>query len=170
MSPALGSTTPELQTPGGAVTNLSRLVGVWSLVSFSIIDETGRALLHPMGQDPQGMLVYTADGHMSAHLFDPNRYSPSADTAPSAETADRVDVEAVTRDNAYVGYGGTFECRGDVVVHHVRVASVPQWIATQQVRRFELHGTVLTLCSPTMRTGGHEQTPCLVWRRLSGPA
>jgi hypothetical protein len=170
MSSALGSTPSKQEVPGGSGSISSDLVGVWSLVSFSIINEAGSTLLLPMGKHPDGTVVYTADGWMSAHLLDPMRHTCSAAAGHTADTAPMSDVESVTKANPYVGYSGTYECRGNLVVHHVRIASVPQWINKPQVRRMELNGDMLTLRPPTTSTRGHERTPFLVWRRLSGPA
>lgn len=171
MSPTLGHARHgQPQPSGGSVTSADGLVGVWSLVSFSILDETGHTLLAPMGPKPSGLLVYTADGHMSAHLLDPGRHGAGPAAGPDAEPVDPSSVEAVAQANSYIGYGGTYECRGNLVLHQVHVASVPQWIATRQKRRLQLAGNALTLWSPTTQTGGHERTPCLVWRRLTGAA
>lgn len=100
------------------------LVGGWSLVSFSIIDMDGHTLLLPMGPQPSGMLVYTADGCMSAHLLDPGRGGGRLDTCSATQTLDPSSVESVAEANAYIGYGGTYECRKDIVTHHVHISGL----------------------------------------------
>jgi hypothetical protein len=50
----------------------SQLIGVWALVSYSD-EQPGREDAHPFGPEPQGFLIYTADGFVSAQLMRPRR-------------------------------------------------------------------------------------------------
>ena len=46
----------------------NRLLGVWSLVTYTD-EQSGRDDTHPFGTDPQGFLIYTPDGFVSAQLM-----------------------------------------------------------------------------------------------------
>jgi hypothetical protein len=51
------------------------------------------------------------------------------------------------------------------VVHHVEIASVPNWVGTDQVRDVKLEGDRLTLSTSNM-LGGERRLVELVWQRL----
>lgn len=135
------------------------LVGTWRLVSYELRDEDG-GVTHPLGRDAVGFLTYTADGFMAGQLGRSNRAPVTVDdweTAPDAEVA------AAARD--YFAYCGTYEVRGDTVVHRVALSLLPNWIGGEQVRLVALSGDTLTLSTPPLPIGGRQQTPSLVWQR-----
>ncbi|MEY9997409.1 hypothetical protein ABIE67_009528 [Streptomyces sp. V4I8] len=143
-----GSTSLEQEAPAKSTTGPGQLVGVWSLVSFTVLDKAGSILDFPMGRHPEGLLIYTADGFISVHLSKSKRLAHTAQTEVAVGPGRPPEVEAVASTSHYLGYTGTYEWRGDLVVHHVLVASVPQWTGTQQVRQVELKRDVLTLRPP----------------------
>jgi hypothetical protein len=117
-------------------------------------------MTHPYGRDPVGFLTYTADGYMAGQLGRADRAHVTVDDweiAPDAEVA------AAARD--YVAYCGTYEVRGDTVVHRVGLSLMPNWIGGEQVRVVALDGDSLTLSAVFTPTGGRQQTACLVWHR-----
>ena len=50
--------------------------------------------------------------------------------------------------------------------HHVEVASVQNWVSTDQVRIIKYNGDRITLTTPPRLLNGREQTFELVWQRL----
>ena len=63
-APAAGAKAPSLR---------DALIGAWRLVSCVETDvKTGEVFL-PMGEHPQGFILYTPDGYMSAQLSAPDR-------------------------------------------------------------------------------------------------
>ncbi len=50
-----------------------RLIGAWKLVSYVEEPVDGSAPFYPMGEEPQGIIMYTPDGYMSAQLMHPGR-------------------------------------------------------------------------------------------------
>ena len=44
------------------------LIGSWSLVAYTETDAETGEVSHPMGETPQGLILYTTDGYMSAQL------------------------------------------------------------------------------------------------------
>ena len=54
------------------------LVGAWQLVSWTIEYPASGRVTQPFGPEPEGLLVYSADGHMSAAIQRPGRRAPVA--------------------------------------------------------------------------------------------
>jgi Lipocalin-like domain len=50
-----------------------QLVGAWKLVSYVEKPVDGSDPFYPMGEEPQGIIMYTPDGYMSAQLMRPGR-------------------------------------------------------------------------------------------------
>ncbi|WP_228489079.1 lipocalin-like domain-containing protein [Raineyella fluvialis] len=50
-----------------------QLIGAWKLVSHVERPVDGGADRYPMGEHPQGIILYTPDGYMSAQLMTPGR-------------------------------------------------------------------------------------------------
>ncbi len=48
-----------------------RLIGAWTLVSYQEIPVDGSDPFEPLGHEPQGIILYTPDGYMSAQLSRP---------------------------------------------------------------------------------------------------
>jgi hypothetical protein len=98
-------------------------IGTWHLVSYLAIDSSGRTYPYWDGH-PLGQLVYTADGHMSAQVYDARRSLLGVD--PESASAESVRP-------LYVGsaaYFGTYSV--DTVTHRVthivQGAWLPDWV------------------------------------------
>ena len=135
------------------------LVGTWCLVSCEVRDDAGR-VSHPWGPDAVGYLLYTADGHVAVNLMSAGRPRFAGDDIKGGTAAEKV-LAAET----YAAYCGTYELRGDVVVHRIEVSFFPNWIGEQE-RLVELAGDRLTLGTRPLPVGGREQTFRLVWERV----
>ncbi|MFF8918683.1 lipocalin-like domain-containing protein [Streptomyces sp. NPDC015032] len=141
------------------------LVGAWLLSTVAIVDGSGHTLEHPLGPHPTGLLAYTADGHVSVSML-----NPELESEPAPGTAGPVDTATLFRTSPYLGYAGTYEVAGDRVVHHLKVASLRPWVGATQERRWEIAGDRLTLHPPTEGTGQNARTPRLVWHRPAADA
>jgi Lipocalin-like domain len=64
-------------------------------------------------------------------------------------------------------YAGTYTLTPDGVIHHVEVASFPDWVGRDQVRYTMLDGDTLTIRTPPMPgfPDLRRQVFTLVWRR-----
>jgi hypothetical protein len=102
-------------------------VGGWQLVSCLETRPDGQ-VTEPIGPRPVGQIMYSADGHMTAHLL------------PGGEPRD-------PSWRSYIGYFGRFTVDPDqgVVTHHVVGASEPDMIGTEQPRDFQFEGDRLIL-------------------------
>lgn len=118
------------------------LIGVWRLVSFEELDDTGTTSRGPLGADPRGRLIYTRDGHVSVNMM------RGTDPGPVP----------------YMGYAGTWRLDGSQIVHRIEVTPRPDWVDTEQTREATLQDDHLTLHART-RIGGTEHRRVLVWRR-----
>ncbi len=123
----------------------SAIHGGWRLKSFVARDDAGNTR-HPLGRHPRGLILYTADGWMSAQL--------APDPAEDAEIG------------AYIAYGGTFhlDAAAGTVRHDVVMATMPDLLDRPQLRHYVIDGDILTLsASMDGETGRTHST--LVWRR-----
>jgi hypothetical protein len=123
------------------------LVGVWRLESFHDLDPEGRREEGPLGSAPSGLLIYSADGHVSVTMMRTGSPQPP-----------RPD---------YMSYAGTWRREGDRVVHTIDIAPDPSWLGTDQVRELELRGDRLALVGSALV--GPARRRVLDWRRV-GPA
>lgn len=122
--------------------------GGWSLVSFDAVDDAG-ARRQPLGARPRGLILYTADGWMSAQL------------APDP-------TERAAEIGGYIAYGGRFHLDDErgVVRHEVTMSTMPELLAQPQLRRYRIDGDQLTLStSTTDGTGTTHST--LIWQRAA---
>lgn len=137
------------------------LTGTYRLVSFEnrLADGT---VQHPFGEHPAGRLTYDGAGRMSVMIMRADR--PSFGSGDMRHgTADEVET-AFTGFLAYAG-GYTVDEQGPAVIHHVAIASFPNWVGGDQVRHVRLDGDVLELTSPPMAFGGSGTVAALVFHR-----
>ncbi len=121
----------------------SQILGAWQLTSFEARDLATGVVRCPLGEKPSGLILYTADGYMSAQL---------ATTPCGAD---------------YIAYGGRFHLdeQTSVVHHDVTMSMMPELLAAPQYRDARVDGDLLTL-SATMTDGdGVTLDSTLVWRR-----
>lgn len=140
------------------------LVGAWRLVSWTIeYPATGR-VTRPFGAAPEGLLVYSADGHMSAAMQRPGRARLSR-ADPHAVS----DAEKATAFAGYLHYAGTWSVAGGNVIHLVELALNPSLIGTRQVRQVTLDGDALELgAEEPLETPGQSRRHRIAWRRARG--
>jgi hypothetical protein len=70
--------------------------------------------------------------------------------------------------DSYFTYGGRYAVEGDIVTHHILFCLFPNWVGTDQVRRFALgpEGDILTLSNVNpLEFQGEEVYYRLIWRR-----
>lgn len=136
------------------------IVGTWRLVSFHGRKADG-SFRPAFGENAQGLLVYTADGHMIAILSESNR-----PTFRSGDFRGGTPEEALAAANSYISYCGRYELDGDTVTHHVEMSLFPNWIGQDQVRNLRFVDGNLILRTPSFLLSGGEWTFELVWERV----
>ncbi|HZP62552.1 MAG TPA: lipocalin-like domain-containing protein [Terriglobales bacterium] len=133
---------------GNAQCNFS-VVGTWKLVSVASTTDKGETNKAALGQHPSGLLTYTADGRMMAIISDDGRKPlsiPDRIAAPSEERAQAY--------STFMAYAGRYTFTCDKVVHHVEVASLQNWVNTDQIRFVALENNRLHVRNaPQLRNG-----------------
>jgi len=134
-----------------------QLIGTWRLIS----QETEYADGHreySRGNQPDGILMYDANGNMSVHLVRTEE--------PRVKHTDLAAFD--TAMEQYHGYFGTYEVdEGEQIVYHNIIGSAfPPYRGTQQIRHFELDGNRLTLFAHAT-TAGDDTKRLIVWERLT---
>lgn len=135
------------------------LVGTWLLVSWETIYSDGRTIC-PMGKDAKGLLMYSADGYMSAALFRADR-----PRFTSGEMLTASDSEKCAAWNSYFSYAGAYEVSGDELIHHVAVSMYPNWVNEEQRRKVLIEGGRLVLETLPQRTRRGLQHSRVIWRK-----
>jgi Lipocalin-like domain len=138
------------------------VVGTWKLVSVTATTDKGVVDKATLGQNPSGLLTYTADGRMMAIISDDGRKPLSV--------ADRISAPAEERAQAYstfMAYAGRYTYTCDKVVHHVEVASLQNWVNTEQIRFVTLRGNHLVVRNTPQLRGAVMVTLESVWERLT---
>lgn len=142
------------------------VVGTWKLVSAKQFNADGTSTLE-FGDHPSGFLTYTADGHMHAIL--------TSGARPPLSVNDRIGAPEAERAQAFAtafAYAGTYTITAGKVTHHVLVATVPNWVGQDFVRRFELRGDRLIIVTEgaMVNHGVKVDHVELVWQREPDPS
>ncbi|MGV9349960.1 lipocalin-like domain-containing protein [Streptomyces spiralis] len=139
------------------------LVGTWRLVSYEAKSVDDGALVRPFGERPLGLILYSADGYMSAQITRPDRPSFREERLEDGRPEELAEAA-----RNYPAYAGPFHVRdSDTVVHEVALSLFPNWMGTAQMRVAKLDGKVLqlALASP-VRIWGKLRTGVLTWERV----
>lgn len=142
-----------------------RLIGAWHLVRYVERPVDGSPAREPMTQNPQGLILYTSDGYMSAQLCTPGRRH-FASNDWFVGSAEDFRAEATS----YIAYSGPWEIgpEPDTLIHGMDVSLFPNWSDQRQIRKVQLDGDRLVLRSQApVRSGGTLVDAELEWRRAS---
>ncbi|MGY8955910.1 MAG: lipocalin-like domain-containing protein [Alphaproteobacteria bacterium] len=136
-----------------AITN-DDLIGAWELEETYAEAEDGTRS-HHMGRDAKGIIMYTADGRMSAIVHLADRFLPA--DRPSDE--DRAEAFA-----SYFNYSGRWTLDGDTVSHQLTHALDPNMVGMTLVRDIthEVNRMVFTGFGPD---GVTKQV--IIWKRAT---
>lgn len=147
----------------GISTYARRLVGVWKLVTYTD-EESGRGDAQPFGPVPQGFLIYTPDGFVSAQLMRPDRAA-----FHSSDWHHGTAEEYQTSGSGYIAYCGTYEVDEEkaTVTHIPSVSLLPNLIGGRQCRTIDLEDDRLVLrAAGAPVSGGLFVTSRLEWKRV----
>ena len=136
-------------------------IGTWKLVSAqeTLKDGTVRPY-KDLGPTGQGILIYSADGHMCAELMNPDR--PRWGDPPT-------DAQRLASVDGFVAYCGRFEVDPvqHVMVHLPEVAWKPNYIGTRQVRPYTFAGGHLIYSARAPRDGAPDVVEWRIeWERV----
>lgn len=135
--------------------------GTWRLVSVTATTDKGGVDKVVLGQNPSGLLTYTADGRMMEII--------SEDGRKPLSVADRVSAPSEERAQAYstfMAYAGRYTFTCNKVVTHVEVASLQNWVNTDQTRFVILQDNYLKVRTTPISRAGVMVSIESVWERL----
>jgi ketosteroid isomerase-like protein len=141
------------------------LIGVWALQSYSDLIE-GLPPHYPFGNNPDGLLIYTSDGFVSAVLMARDRPNLGGNGFTDG-TADQY----ASAGKGFIGYTGKYEMdeAQSIVTHRPLAAFAPNMVGSMQQRRVELEGDVLVLIAEHAHSTDLPATKSrLEWARVSG--
>jgi Lipocalin-like domain len=126
------------------VTLRDAVLGGWELVSFVARDAATGEERQPLGGAPLGLILYTADGHMSAQLANSDM-------------------------GGYISYGGRFSVdeQTSTLHHDVTISLMPELLTQPQSRHAEVNGDTLTLSASRTDDAGVTTHSRLQWKRSS---
>jgi Lipocalin-like domain len=136
------------------------LVGAWRLISWENQTADGQ-VTYPMGTDPDGYVIYAADGRFSITISQRGRAGFAAGDLLSGTTEEKARAM-----EGFVAYAGRYSFHGDRVIHHVELSLFPNWVGSDQERWVELAEDRLILSASPLLLAGRQQVPHLVWERV----
>jgi hypothetical protein len=141
-----------------------RILGTWRLISCVDRDADGRES-YPFGEKPDGFLIYTEEGFVSAHL---ERRGRSAHQSPDPMGGTPEEYASMGR--GYMAYCGRYSVEEDKqrMTHTMTVSLFPNWLGMSQVRIASFEGDRLVLrTEKPMLVNGDLRTAELIWRRAA---
>ncbi|MET8330896.1 lipocalin-like domain-containing protein [Streptomyces sp. NPDC005181] len=138
------------------------LVGAWRLVSYTATDIENGGVIEPFGPQPQGLIMYTTSGRMSAQIMRTRRPH-----FRQGRLEEGLHEELAAAAVGYMAYGGTYEVpESDLVVHHVELSLFPNWVGTTLTRVADWDGERLRLILPEPAViWGARRKGILTWER-----
>lgn len=115
-------------------------LGTWHLVGWSVQYDDG-TLHKPFGDNPSGVLVYSADGGMAVCLHDPNPLSEVPTFA----------------------YAGRYHIENDKIIHEVLSGTATSMIGSTAVREAEITDQSMVLSVKSAKRRRHDR---ISWRRI----
>jgi hypothetical protein len=140
-----------------------QLIGAWRLVSCVETPVDGSPERYTLGEDAEGIIMYTPDGYMSAQLMRPGRKNfASGDWFKG--TPEEYTEEAA----GYIAYSGPFHVDEEkrTLTHSMDVSLFPGWIGQTHPRVVEIKGEFLHLSTAApFNSGGKTVSAALIWKR-----
>ena len=125
----LGLAVVGLMLPMATFAQSNPLVGTWSLVSIN--EDHHGTVTHPLGDKPQGQLIYEANQQMSVILTSSNR--------------EKKPGNPMTPVGPVIAYFGAYTVTGNNVSVHITASTFPNFAGTDQTGSFTISGDTLTL-------------------------
>lgn len=142
-----------------------QLIGAWKLISYEERPVDGSPSFFPMSETPQGIIMYTPDGYMSAQLSQPNR-PPFA----SGDWFKGTDADYKREASTYIAYTGEFHVDEEkqTLTHSMFISLFPNWIGQTQPRVVRIDGDRLHLSTAApIQSGGKTVNSYLEWQRAA---
>ncbi|MBG9987986.1 lipocalin-like domain-containing protein [Aerococcaceae bacterium DSM 111176] len=130
------------------------LIGAWILEDYFIEDSNGNRE-YPLGENAQGIIMYTPDGYMSAQLMEPGRPEFEVNNMHKGQPD-----EYAKAAGGYHAYSGRFDFDEEKqeLRHYMDVSLFPNYVGGSQIREARVVGDILYVSNPKFNNQ-------LVWRR-----
>ena len=147
--------------PAGGALTTADLVGTWRLKTWT--SEGNDGVTRPMGERPEGIVVYTEDGTMITTIGRRARAPIDGTDMQGGPVEQRLEAMST-----FISYSGRFRFEGGDVIHEVVMSLYPNWVGTTQRRHVELSAdrTELTLTSDPFVVQGRLGRHRLTWERV----
>jgi len=141
-----------------------QLLGAWTLAEYVETEVNSCSVHHPLGESPLGIIMYTADGYMSAQLQRRDRVPFAGNDMFRGEAS-----EYLAAGSTYLGYSGRFivDEAAHVVSHHADVSFFPNWFGqtVTRVAKFEGDDSLILATERPQRFNGTMKIARLRWQR-----
>jgi len=143
--------------------NEKKFIGTWKLKSFETKLSNGGIVLYPNGKNPIGYIMYSEDGYMSVLITDKDRRNFDGNASPSKDFWKTVDdYKKAEAYETLLSYCGKYEVKNEnLIVHHIKASSLPNWVGTSQERIYKFSANTLTLSATTANSEA-----VLVWEHI----
>lgn len=141
-----------------------QLIGAWKLVSYVEFPQDGAPQRSPLGEHPEGIIMYTPDGYMSVQLMRPGRKNFA-----SGDWFRATPEEFAEEASGYIAYSGPFHVDEEAksLTHSMNVSLFPGWVGQTHPRIVKVEGNRLHLATPTpVSSGGSSVMAQLIWERV----
>lgn len=128
------------------------IIGAWHLVDTYTDNPDGTRVQH-QGPEPMGIIMYTADGYMSAITRWGTRPFPAQDAS---------DADKARMFDTYLSYAGRWSLDGNKVIHHTEHALNENWVGMDRPREIEYQGDRMVLNGPA---GDGVSQATIIWQR-----
>jgi hypothetical protein len=116
-----------------------RLVGTWRVEAFEFTD-AGGAVFRPLGEHPEGFVMFSADGTMAFCFQAAGRAGFAAEDLFGGSAEERAAAAA-----GCVAFGGPCRTENGAVTVDVAFSLFPNWVGGSQTRLYEVEGDRLRL-------------------------
>ncbi|RWZ58220.1 lipocalin-like domain-containing protein [Halobacillus fulvus] len=138
-----------------------QLVGSWRLVSYKVYDRNGK-VTYPLGEDAQGMAIYSENGHMSVQIMSTGRLSYAGGGLHSGP-----EKAVAAAANGYLAYSGSYQIDPEnwTIEQDMIVSLNPNWEGDKQPRYVRFDDQKLIISSEPVFIQGEHQNTEIVWER-----
>lgn len=143
----------------------NNLLGAWRLVSYIETNISTGAKRYPMGEQTNGILIYSHDGYMSSQIQAGGRAKYA-----SGDMFTGTPDEYVAAGRTFLSYTGRFHLdeQGGRMRHEMLISSFPNWVDQTQVRLVRYGDDVLSLSyEEPQLSNGEMMIAELIWKRAA---
>lgn len=140
-----------------------QVVGSWRMKHYVEIDEQTGEKNYPFGENPDGFILYTHDGYMSAQIQKSGR-KLFKDNDMFRGTEEEYKEEG----SGYLAYSGRFSVdeKAAKITHEMAVSLFPNWLGNKQQRLIKIEGNILNLeTDGPLMFNGKMKVAKITWER-----